>query len=156
MTCICACAPPGGGRSAVTPRFVRHFSLLCIPAPSTQTLQLIFEAILSGFLEPFSADVKSLAAKTVESCCQIYMRMSEELLPTPAKSHYTFNLRDLSKAFQGILQSHPDHVKSKNSFVRLFCHECSRVFHDRLIDQSDKRYFNALLSEIVTRNWEHL
>eukprot|EP01135_Chromosphaera_perkinsii_P012097 Nk52_evm35s2579 gene=Nk52_evmTU35s2579 len=152
MTCMCACAPPGGGRSAVTPRFVRHFSLLSIPAPSPQTLQLIFQAILSGFLEPFSEEVRSLAQKTVESCCQIYDRMSEELLPTPAKSHYTFNLRDLSKAFQGILQSHQDQIRNKSSFVRLFCHECSRVFHDRLIDIDDKRYFNNLLSEIVNRN----
>ena len=30
---MCAAAPPGGGRSELTPRFVRHFSVLCLPPP---------------------------------------------------------------------------------------------------------------------------
>lgn len=36
-----------------------------------------------------------------------YSSLSAELLPTPAKSHYTFNLRDISKVFQGTIFCHP-------------------------------------------------
>ena len=37
----------------------------------------------------------------VHCSVEIYGRMSTDLLPTPAKSHYIFNLRDLSKCIQG-------------------------------------------------------
>lgn len=33
------------------------------------------------------------------------------MLPTPLKSHYTFNLRDLSKVFQGMLMANPQKVE---------------------------------------------
>lgn len=41
--------------------------------------------------------------KMVETCILVYNTIITQLLPTPAKSHYTFNLRDLSKVFQGML-----------------------------------------------------
>lgn len=63
-------------------------------------------------------------------------RISEELLPTPAKSHYTFNLRDLSKVFQGLLMTTPGSCPSKDALVRLWVHESCRVFHDRCVTGS--------------------
>uniref|UniRef100_A0A7N8YMF0 Dynein, axonemal, heavy chain 6 n=1 Tax=Mastacembelus armatus TaxID=205130 RepID=A0A7N8YMF0_9TELE len=152
MTIAAACAPPGGGRNPVTPRFIRHFSMLCLPTPSEQSLKHIFKAILNGFLSEFSQAVKDCAVQIVDAAVEIYNRLSVDLLPTPAKSHYVFNLRDLSKCVQGILQCEPSQVRDKNQIFRLFCHECQRVFHDRLINQQDKIYFNTIICEMASKN----
>jgi dynein heavy chain len=54
------------------------------------------------------------------------------MLPTPAKSHYTFNLRDLSKVFQGMYQASAKKLTEAVGYFRLWAHETARVFCDRL------------------------
>ncbi|XP_074520194.1 dynein axonemal heavy chain 6 [Halichoeres trimaculatus] len=153
MIISAACAPPGGGRNPVTARFMRHFSMLCLPTPSENSLKQIFKAILNGFLGEFSQAVKDCAGQIVDAAVEIYQRLSIDLLPTPAKSHYVFNLRDLSKCFQGILQCEPSQIREKNQIFRLFCHECQRVFHDRLINNQDKTYFHAIICDMSSKHF---
>uniref|UniRef100_UPI00398F6457 dynein axonemal heavy chain 6 isoform X2 n=1 Tax=Pristiophorus japonicus TaxID=55135 RepID=UPI00398F6457 len=153
VTIAAACAPPGGGRNPVTPRFIRHFSMLCLPTPSEHSLKHIFQAILNGFLAEFTRAVKQCSINIVEAAVDIYHQMSIDLLPTPAKSHYVFNLRDLSKCIQGILQCNPSTVRTDDQIFRLFCHECQRVFHDRLINSEDKLYFNNMLCEMANKHF---
>lgn len=152
-TIVAACAPPGGGRNQVSSRLLRHFNLLNIPAPSELVLGKIFKSIVEGFLKPFISEVRALSEGIINSSTEIYHRMCSELLPTPAKSHYTFNLRDLSKVVQGILQVRPNVIQTKLDMVKLFCHESSRIFCDRLIDETDRSYFNKILSELVEKNF---
>lgn len=61
----------------------------------------------------------------VAATLDIYNTIADNLLPTPAKSHYTFNLRDLSKVFQvrgsWVLIMLPEHVKISSCFPGLFC-----------------------------------
>ncbi|XP_019373751.1 PREDICTED: dynein heavy chain 6, axonemal [Gavialis gangeticus] len=153
VTIASACAPPGGGRNPVTPRFIRHFAMLCLPTPSEHSLKQIFQAILKGFLADFSQAVKQNATNIVDAAVEIYQRMSIDLLPTPAKSHYVFNLRDLSKCVQGILQCDPGSVRDEMQVFRLFSHECQRIFHDRLINSEDKQYFHSILSEMASKHF---
>ncbi|KAM5227834.1 dynein axonemal heavy chain 6 [Ctenodactylus gundi] len=153
VTIVSACAPPGGGRNPVTPRFIRHFSMLCLPTPSEHSLKQIFQAILNGFLTDFPPAVKQTASNIVEASVEIYNRMSVDLLPTPAKSHYVFNLRDLSKCVQGILQCDSGTIREEMQIFRLFCHECQRVFHDRLINNEDKQYFHVILTEMANKHF---
>ncbi|RKP20476.1 dynein heavy chain 6, axonemal, partial [Rozella allomycis CSF55] len=150
---IGACAPPGGGRNTITQRLIRHFNVFSIATPSEVSQVRIFKSIVEGFLEKFESDVQTCIDAIVSSSVEIYKRMCSELLPTPNKSHYTFNMRDLSKVIQGITQAKPNIIKTRVDMTRLFCHECSRVFHDRLIDFNDKSYFYSILSELTEKNF---
>ena len=49
-----------------------------------------------------AAEVAAMGPAIVAATVDIYQAIRKELLPTPAKSHYTYNMRDLSKVFQGI------------------------------------------------------
>ena len=143
----------GGGRNPVTPRFIRHFSMLCLPPPAEHSLKVMFTAILSGFLSDFPHDVRKCTEPIIAAAVEIYGRMSTDLLPTPTKSHYVFNLRDLSKCVQGILQADPGTIRETKQMFRLFCHEALRVFHDRLINLDDKNYFYNILSEMSSKHF---
>lgn len=81
----------------MTPRLVRHFTLMCIPPPSDVATKAILSAIFGGFLQDFPPDLRHVTSPVVNAAVELYVRVAEDLLPTPAKSHYTFNLRDLSK-----------------------------------------------------------
>ena len=75
----------------------------------------------------------------------MYKNVEVKLKPTPIKSHYTFNLRDMSKIFQGVCSAHSKTVCKKEDLLRLWYHEAQRVFGDRMVSDSDKE----ILSEIV-------
>lgn len=64
----------------------------------------------------------------VSNTIHIYRTISEKFKPTPAKSHYTYNLRDVSKVFQGIAKASPKAIRAENDMIKLWAHECLRVF----------------------------
>ena len=146
-------APPGGGRAVVTGRFTRHFNVLCMPEASESNLTLIFRSMLNGFLSiKFETDVQKMCDGTVSGTIDMYRRISEDLLPTPSKFHYTFNLRDISKVFQGMLMIRPRKCASADTWARLWVHECQRIFYDRLINVDDQNWFKKAICETLTRH----
>ncbi len=97
---LAACAPPGGDRQHMSARFTRHFALLCMPPPPAAAISAILTAVVSPFLARAPPAVAGMGPAVVAASVALYGRVIAELLPTPTKSHYTFNLRDLSSLFQ--------------------------------------------------------
>uniref|UniRef100_A0A8C7MG37 Dynein axonemal heavy chain 1 n=1 Tax=Oncorhynchus kisutch TaxID=8019 RepID=A0A8C7MG37_ONCKI len=131
----CAMGPPGGGRNPITQRFTRHFNFLSFTEMEDASKKKIFSTILVHFGEGLRVP---LNGPLVDATIRVYATITSQLLPTPAKSHYTFNLRDLSKVFQGILMA-------EATKIELWYHESCRVFQDRLVSAEDRDWFDKLL-----------
>lgn len=144
---VCACGPPGGGRNHVTARFYRHFNIVNYVDMSDQSLSLIFGTILSNFLGNFEEDVQNQAMGLVKATIAVYNTILDQLRPTPAKPHYTFNMRDVSKTFQGLLMIDKRKVTTGVQLARMWIHENRCVFSDRLINDTDKNWIKTTLEE---------
>jgi len=86
---------------------------------------------------------ESLALATIN----LFKTILDTFLPTPAKSHYVFNLRDISKVIQGVYLLDRFYCDSKDNVFRLWVHESLRVFHDRLINFEDRAQLKKLVSD---------
>jgi dynein heavy chain len=123
-----------------------------MPEPSAKSLFNIYEIQLGRFFleHDFNVDIKSCLLSLVSSCLVMYYRVFINFLPTPKKSHYIFNFRDLSKLVKGLMQANSLVVVTKENLVDLFAHECIRVFNDRLITKEDNESFFNHLCETIS------
>ena len=83
-------------------------------------IQMIFNWI---FPRGFAKEFAPVAAQIVNATTQVYKATMANLLPTPAKSHYLFNLRDFARVIQGVLLSVPDYFETPAVMKRLWVHE---------------------------------
>ncbi|PSN57349.1 hypothetical protein C0J52_02087 [Blattella germanica] len=144
---IAAMGLPGGSRHDICQRCLRHFSVYCMNPFSEDSMIRIFTNILlisfkkNGFAADAVASVTSIIGATME----IYEGAIRNLLPTPAKSHYIYNLRDFSRVIQGCVLLKKDSVDTKKVFIKIWVHEALRVFYDRLVDAIDRAWlYNKL------------
>jgi dynein heavy chain len=148
---VATSVPPGNGRLPLTDRFMRHFHILNIQASNEEIMKSIFGKVIKNFFESFDfkAKIKGMDENLVIGTLQLYREMVTKMLPTPTKSHYTFNLRDVSKVFQGLVKMRPQKFSEPEMVAKLWIHECTRVFGDRLVTKKDREFFATTLSSLT-------
>ena len=100
--------PPGGGRTEISERFQSRFNLINMTFPSEVQITRIFGTMINQKLQDFDENVKPIGALITKATLEVYQVVVEKFLPTPAKIHYLFNLRDISKVFQGLLRANKE------------------------------------------------
>jgi dynein heavy chain len=144
---VAAMGPPGGGRSVISQRLQSQFHLINFTMPNESQLRRIFDCIVGPHLVDFNEEVKTLAGPLVQATINLYKQVEETFLPSPEKCHYLFNMRDMAKVVQGIMLSNKKDFNSRECMIRLWIHEASCVFSDRLVSDADRQKFVVTASE---------
>ena len=159
---------PGGGKNDIPNRLKRNFFIFNMVLPSIRSINDIYGQMLNGrfpngkVAEETLKVVQVLTAATIS----LWKTVKDKMLPTPAKFHYIFNLRELSRVFQGIMLTPSQTVRTGGyrceqkivpfhgggaTLLRIWKHECARVFSDKLTNLRDKAtyadYMDAQLQE---------
>eukprot|EP00042_Codosiga_hollandica_P058945 m.896166 g.896166 ORF g.896166 m.896166 type:complete len:2088 (+) comp60006_c0_seq2:2303-8566(+) len=153
---IGACVPVGGSSRALSPRLLRHFAVLSIGIPDSDSLFSMFGSLLVSHLTSTGkrADLvlmTELARSMSYAAIEVFKLVSEHFRATPLRPHYVFNLRDLSRVFEGMLMCPGHFVTDVGKALRLFFHESSRVFADRFVEESDREQFYNFQCDVTRR-----
>ncbi|XP_058850532.1 dynein axonemal heavy chain 10 [Acipenser ruthenus] len=151
---IAAMGKAGGGRNEVDPRFISLFTVFNVPFPEEESLHLIYTSILKGHTKAFEAEIQDICDKLIFCTLELYKVIIRDLPPTPSKFHYIFNLRDLSRVSNGLTLTTPERFLTVTQFVRVWRNECLRVFHDRLINETDKTLVQDHIKNLIEEHFK--
>eukprot|EP00759_Apiculatamorpha_spiralis_P058926 PhF_6_TR948/c0_g1_i1/m.1749/K10408/DNAH; dynein heavy chain, axonemal len=149
MSLALAMGPPAGGRNPISNRFMRFFNYIAFPELSDSAVETIFSTMLETAFRAnkFDAQIMEMMPIMVRSSITIFEKCCKSFVPTPAHVHYSFNLRDVSRVFAFIYDVDAKTIKAPQSLLRLWIHENSRIYRDRLIDSTDRGTFDAMVDE---------
>lgn len=152
-TQLIAAMNPYAGSFIVNPRLQRHFWLLAVGMPTDSSLTIIYTAYLQKHFSKFPASIQAESPAVIKATLSLHQDAARLFKKTAANFHYEFNVRHLTNVFQGLLTARPEAIKGPENLVKLWIHECERVYGDRLVDYEHLSQFKAATAEICNKGF---
>ncbi|VDL90310.1 unnamed protein product [Schistocephalus solidus] len=147
-----AMGTPGGGRNDIPMRLKRQFCVFICNLPGSDSMDHIYRTIGLGHFSHergFSDEIREMVRILVPMTRLVWSSVKARMLPTPMKFHYIFNLRDLSRIWQGMVFACSEVYKDGDLLLALWKNEVTRTLADKLVDLKDKDWFVRNLLRIV-------
>jgi dynein heavy chain 1 len=97
--------------------------------------------------------LRGYADALTQAMLTFYLRTREKLTPA-IQSHYIYSPRELTRWVRGIyLAINNLDLLSMEGLVRIWAHEALRLFHDRLILESERQWTYGLIEEVAAENF---
>lgn len=143
-----ACNPPTDeGRNELNMRFLRHTAVIFVDYPGETSLHQIYETFNSAILKSVP-NLRGYASVVTDSMIEFYLK-SQEQFTKYNYSHYIYSPRELTRWCRGIYEAiHPLDQLSLEGFVRVWAHEALRLFHDRLVNDDERKWTHDLLKSV--------
>jgi dynein heavy chain len=96
--------------------------------------------------------VAELTGKLIGAITTVFwgVATSPQFMPTARKFHYQFNLRDFSKIVQNLCLIQPSAYRGDAlGVIRLWAHECHRVWLDRLLFEEDREAYMGFMRTAI-------
>jgi dynein heavy chain len=170
LSFVAAMNHPKGGKNDIPNRLKRHFFIFNMVLPNEQSVNDIYGKISKAFFtlskkgsKKFSDVIVDQAIRLPKITSDLLKRMEAKFQPTPVKFHYSYNMRELSRTFQGIFNADRDGIidaeknygiKSEVFLLCLWKHEVTRVFSDKLRDIEDKKEFQNIVDIVLGENFD--
>jgi dynein heavy chain len=126
--------------------------------PEKEILKTIYQQILMNHMETFDKPNVDIGPKLINATMSVFLAIatSPQFAPTAIKFHYQFNLRDMARIVQNLLLAAPQHYKGNPlGLIRMWAHECHRVWHDRLIFDADRDAYMGFMRTAIKEFSDH-
>ncbi|KAJ1931197.1 dynein heavy chain, partial [Linderina pennispora] len=126
---------------------MRHAPLVMVDYPGELSLHQIYGVFARAMLK-VQPQLRAYAEPLTRAMVDVYLASQKRFTPDQ-QAHYVYSPRELTRWTRGIFEAiQPLETLSVEGLVRLWAHEGLRLFQDRLVDASERRWTDDKIDEV--------